>query len=206
MGFFVLGAHVNSSEYVFNKVLGEVNKISSKFFLASLSEPAQVGSSLNNVTENIIPALSSEDNNDIAEDNSNNYDDTLVAIPSKESIQDQLDDIQEKLDVISQQVQDLIAEQNSSNQLTDDKNVQNKVDDKNDEQNKDKKDKDNQDLNNKENNLVSYPKILISEVQVAGISDDKQEFIELYNPNNTDVDLTGWYLQRKDSKIPRGIL
>lgn len=42
-----------------------------------------------------------------------------------------------------------------------------------------------------------FPKILISEVQVGGVGDDKQEFVELYNPNDTDIDLTGWYLQRK---------
>lgn len=46
---------------------------------------------------------------------------------------------------------------------------------------------------------VIYPKILISEVQIAGIGDEKQEFVELYNPNNQDVDLTGWYLQKKTS-------
>jgi predicted extracellular nuclease len=44
---------------------------------------------------------------------------------------------------------------------------------------------------------INYPEILISEVQVAGQGDDKQEFVELYNPNNIVVDLTDWYLQRK---------
>ena len=46
---------------------------------------------------------------------------------------------------------------------------------------------------------VTYPKIVISEVQIAGVGDEKQEFVELYNPSNTDVDLTGWYLQKKTS-------
>jgi len=41
---------------------------------------------------------------------------------------------------------------------------------------------------------VVYPKILISEVKISPIA---QRFIELYNPNNIDVSLTGWYLQRK---------
>ncbi len=41
---------------------------------------------------------------------------------------------------------------------------------------------------------VTYPKVLISEVQALPV--DKR-FIELYNPNSTDVDLTNWYLQRK---------
>lgn len=38
--------------------------------------------------------------------------------------------------------------------------------------------------------------ILISEIQ---ISPSDQRFIELYNPNNFDIDLTGYYLQRKTS-------
>jgi hypothetical protein len=37
-------------------------------------------------------------------------------------------------------------------------------------------------------------KILISEVQISPISN---RFIELYNPNDSAVDLTNWYLQRK---------
>ena len=36
--------------------------------------------------------------------------------------------------------------------------------------------------------------ILINRIQVAPI---EQRFVELYNPNIQDVDLTGWYLQRK---------
>ncbi len=43
----------------------------------------------------------------------------------------------------------------------------------------------------------SYPPLLISEVQAAGASDEKQEFVELYNPNASAIDLTGWYVQKK---------
>ncbi|MDD5145704.1 MAG: lamin tail domain-containing protein [Candidatus Pacebacteria bacterium] len=47
-----------------------------------------------------------------------------------------------------------------------------------------------------------YPKILISEVHISGLDPEgkvleKEDFVELYNPNNIDIDLTGWYLQRK---------
>jgi hypothetical protein len=38
-----------------------------------------------------------------------------------------------------------------------------------------------------------YPKILISEIQIEG----KNDFVEIFNPNEADVNLTGWYLQRK---------
>ncbi|KPJ71858.1 hypothetical protein AMJ50_00005, partial [Parcubacteria bacterium DG_74_3] len=40
----------------------------------------------------------------------------------------------------------------------------------------------------------SYPKIFISEVRISPIT---ERFVELYNPNNYTVDLTGWYIQRK---------
>lgn len=40
----------------------------------------------------------------------------------------------------------------------------------------------------------SYSKILISEVKISPI---EERFIELYNPNDENVDLTGWYIQRK---------
>ncbi|MBX4200977.1 lamin tail domain-containing protein [Candidatus Parcubacteria bacterium] len=44
-----------------------------------------------------------------------------------------------------------------------------------------------------------YLQVLISEVQIAGTGDAKQEFVELYNPNAGDVDLTDWYIQRKSA-------
>ncbi|MCD6412263.1 lamin tail domain-containing protein, partial [bacterium] len=48
-----------------------------------------------------------------------------------------------------------------------------------------------------QNNSKIYPKILISEVYIGSKNDPQDEFVELYNPNNKEVDLTGWYLQRK---------
>ncbi len=43
----------------------------------------------------------------------------------------------------------------------------------------------------------SYPKILISEIQIGAVGNEKEEFVELYNPNPNDLVLTSWYLQRK---------
>ncbi|MDI6591341.1 MAG: lamin tail domain-containing protein, partial [Patescibacteria group bacterium] len=43
----------------------------------------------------------------------------------------------------------------------------------------------------------SYLKILISEIQIESQTSEKDDFVELYNPNSEDVDLTNWYLQRK---------
>ncbi len=41
---------------------------------------------------------------------------------------------------------------------------------------------------------TAYAQVVINEIQLAPIN---ERFIELYNPDNTDVDLTGWYIQRK---------
>jgi len=42
----------------------------------------------------------------------------------------------------------------------------------------------------------NYPKIIINEVQFETASDTKDEFIELYNPNNEEIDLTCWSLEK----------
>jgi hypothetical protein len=39
----------------------------------------------------------------------------------------------------------------------------------------------------------AHLKILISEIYIEG----KNDFVELFNPNSADIDLTDWYLQRK---------
>ena len=41
------------------------------------------------------------------------------------------------------------------------------------------------------------PIILITEVQIETASSTDYDFVEFYNPNDADVDLTGWYIQRK---------
>lgn len=48
----------------------------------------------------------------------------------------------------------------------------------------------------------TYLSLLINEIKVAGKNDEenkiaKDEFIELYNPNNQAIDLTNWYIQKK---------
>jgi hypothetical protein len=42
---------------------------------------------------------------------------------------------------------------------------------------------------------VNPPHIVISELQTGGTSDATEEFVELYNPSETTVDVTGWLLQ-----------
>jgi len=48
---------------------------------------------------------------------------------------------------------------------------------------------------------VTYPEILISEVKIAEKIGDKNVFVELYNPNEIEVDLTNWYIFRNDSSF-----
>jgi len=55
----------------------------------------------------------------------------------------------------------------------------------------------NKNKNTSKNNPKIYPKILISEVYIGSEGNPKDEFVELYNPNNEDVNLSGWYILRK---------
>lgn len=47
--------------------------------------------------------------------------------------------------------------------------------------------------------MLPPPKILISEIQIEALENVSDEFIELYNPNDQDVDLTGFALKKKTS-------
>jgi len=195
-GFFVWNIFANPDSDILNQVLAEANNIGFKFFPASLS--ADLGA------DNIISRDVSDQDvaliEDVVPDTNLGNDQSVI---TQENFQDQLDDIQEKLDIISQQIQALIAQQNTSIQPAV-AQISQQSDDENN-QNQDNNQNNNQDNNN--NSGVSggggggpasvvYPEILISEVQVYPI---EQRFVELYNPNSQDVDLTGWYLQRKDS-------
>lgn len=44
---------------------------------------------------------------------------------------------------------------------------------------------------------VTYPKLLITEIQIESPGNVHNEFVELYNPNDYVVDLTGWSVQKK---------
>lgn len=123
-------------------------------------------------------------------------------VPEK-SLQDKLDDIAEQIDIIQREINDLVLAEKAKEIASN-----NKID----EQKVDENDKVEVEVTvvdesvAEPNNIITtqnsgtrivYPKILISEVQIEGENDSKQEFVELYNPNNQDVYLTDWYLQRK---------
>ncbi len=46
----------------------------------------------------------------------------------------------------------------------------------------------------------NYPQIIINEIQFETATDTKDEFIELYNPNSEEVNLTCWTLEKYASK------
>ncbi len=129
----------------------------------------------------------------------------LVEVPVTESLvlnnnQELIDDILERIDLLRRQIADLeAAEKLKQQNLTQNQNqVQ--------EQGQVILASQTMQQNNLSlttysgsggGNNINYPKILISEAQIGGSTDEKEEFVELYNPNNTDVSLAGWYLQRK---------
>jgi len=195
------------------KIVSGVAQIFSKanFFKASLaSSPAQ-GIVSGSSTSAVNPSQQQiSDSN--APDETGSGPDMATGSGSipiiQESVQDQLDDIQEKLDLISQQVQILVAQQNPGFRLVaeedntpDDKKDQDQVNNQDDNTDNSQNNSNNSNNNNNTGGgSASYSKVLISEIQVSGVSDDKQEFVELYNPNNQNIDLTGWYLQRKTAE------
>jgi competence ComEA-like helix-hairpin-helix protein len=101
-------------------------------------------------------------------------------VSTKEDLQDILDDIAEKLDVIQQQVNEILVEKNPEKEEI--------------KEEKEDEEKDKEELDELEKNQIIYSRILISETKISPID---QRFIKLYNPNSVAIELTGWYLQRK---------
>lgn len=101
VGFFVWNIFVNSDN-ILNQVLSQANQLGSKIFTASLSTDYQDEAVVSPVdlekpeaaTQNLAPEVNLADFVDNANQN--------TIIVAQESVQDQLDDIQEKLDIISQ--------------------------------------------------------------------------------------------------------
>lgn len=115
------------------------------------------------------------------------------------SYQDKLDDIAEQIDIIRREINDLIEENNKLQTA----NYKQENEDEKIEEDKEESKEESETETSEKNTIVAvvssgtkiiYPKILISEAQIAPI---EQRFVELYNPNDAEVDLTDWYLQRK---------
>lgn len=130
----------------------------------------------------------------------------IIAIEKSISLQDQLDEIAEKIDIIKSQIEDLSPKnppqefdnpEISLAQAPDPTPVLAPVapapEEKKDEIIK-PPEASPQPVLASSGGRPDYPKILISEVQIMPVN---KRFIELYNPNNFEVDLSEWYLQRK---------
>ena len=117
--------------------------------------------------------------------------------PAFNNNQDSIDDLLERVDLLKRQIADLQAAEILKNQNQ--AQIQNKTSAQNQIilTNQTQQNNSSPIIYYGGGNTRSYSKILISEIQIAGLTDEKEEFVELYNPNNSDVDLSDWYLQRK---------
>lgn len=122
------------------------------------------------------------------------------------SVEDQLDDIAERIDVIQAQVQELMAKKDPEFEVAEEsEEIEEEVVEEQETEEPEEDEAENNEQNQETVKIAktssgaktTYPKLLISEVLVGAENDSKQEFIELFNQNDTDVELTGWYLQRK---------
>jgi len=159
--------------FLWNIFILNNNIFDTKFFKAALSSAPEAD------VLNLTEGVQTEEQVTSPKDEANF---SPVVVLTEAQKQEILDDIQEKLDIISQQVQELIDQQDPPEE----------------EKELDKEDTEDQNNQNTSGggNQIIYPKILISEVLIKPIN---QRFIELYNPNSVNINLTDWYLQRKDS-------
>lgn len=180
-----------------------------------LSQPQIFGASLTITPNKPIDTLTSDNSlgvdrdqslqiNQLPEKNSNIISDIAgsdLAINQRlNDKQDQIDDLLEKIDMSKKQLANMLVVQNENqDQDQDEIKIIVKEEEKTEKIHEEPPQQNNIQLTKYNNGGESpfYPKILISELQIGGIGDTKQEFVELYNPNTIDVDLTGWYLQRK---------
>lgn len=110
---------------------------------------------------------------------------TMLAL--QVSVGDQLDDIAEKLDIISQQISELeLQDQNE------DRKEEEELEEPKEDQEQEEKDNLKEEATDEQKTV--YPIVLIYETKISPI---EQRYIKLFNPNDFAVNLTGWYLQRK---------
>ncbi|MCX6722389.1 MAG: lamin tail domain-containing protein, partial [Candidatus Staskawiczbacteria bacterium] len=196
MGNSLFQGVYNWSSQFFSEVAGYFQQ--NNLFGASL---ASVVNQNNSQQQPALETQPAQENLLVAEENNNGTGGPDVNPTNQLEVQDLLDNIQERLDIISQQVQVLVAQQEQNNQ-----NNYGTVASQNQSNNQTADNAETNTNTNASTNINTgagvgggggsgYLKILISEVQINPIA---QRFVELYNPNSSSVVLTGWYLQRKD--------
>lgn len=117
--------------------------------------------------------------------------------------QEELDEIAEKIDIIRQKVKEIMADFEANTNFDDEQGDNSEQDQTSEDTQEDQVTQANStqtsgnSSNTPEEPKPIYSKILISEIQISGATDEKEEFVELYNPNDIEVSLTDWYMQRK---------
>jgi len=128
----------------------------------------------------------------------------------EKSYEEQLEDIAELLDITQQKMAHIVEEYPNTRIALVDISNQDSIDEKSNESMESQNNQNTVVLNQESHQThnthsstssspreTTYPKIFISEIEIAGVSDEKEEFIELYNPSDEQVKLDDWYLQRK---------
>lgn len=117
-------------------------------------------------------------------------------ILTEQEKQNILDDIQEKLDIIQEEINELTNKNNPVEAF--EETDEPEETEKSEEIVEDEEDKTQEKVvaikHTSSGASIIYPKILINEIQISPIGD---RFIELYNPTSQNINLTDWYLQRK---------
>ena len=211
-----------NSQNFWHAFISSVNDLYSK--IVFFGPAAELNSPVFSVEENTVfseETVISDDNGElrvgvideeIISENAGETDELSADLAVQFSLQEDLDDILEEIDIIKSEIEKLekssLENSNSfQNDQDDDDNqddAQQEIDDNSDD-NLNNEALSNDILSNEALNNVSsaiggsvvYPKILISEIQISGTTDEKEEFVELYNPNKEEIMLTDWYLQRK---------
>jgi len=126
-------------------------------------------------------------------------------------IQEMFDDVAERVDVINQEIAELVETelvgevQQTPEELEPRELEESELREEEEQPEGEERDEEGEEREEEKEEvsrrggggLPTYSKILISEIQIAGKDSQKEEFVELYNPNQENLDLTNWYLQRK---------
>lgn len=198
--------HTESTIIKFKEIFNNV-----EFLSASFTPKAEELPETNELNpEDDLPSLQVRQEQVLSENIGADFNDGDVLIPhqkTQQEIQEELDDIAEKIDLLAQQVADLIKDSKPNEDYIKPEEEELREDEVDKDEKKDQQNKTEENEKLSENPLKkvsvgggakpNYLKILISEIQIAGADGEKQEFVELYNPNDAQVDLTGWYLQKK---------
>ncbi len=209
VGFLLCFAFLNKSEVSFSKIKSAISNTG--LFTATItpnplpsenSTPSSTpGVEEKGLGEIVSEPAASEEGEPRPEDSGRESEQKLTFT----GIQETLDDIAEEIDVISQKTAELVGE-NQEVQGEEKEKQEEPIEEEPEEEEKEEKEKEEEEEKLEKEELeeeeeeegisLSLVKVLINEIQTASLITAKDEFIELYNPNNQDVDISSWSIQR----------